>query len=77
MPSGTEIFTLAVIWYILRISVCGARLRWAMRADIEPTASEGGDPNDTYERWLGRVSGRAGWWRGFSLVGTSCRLERR
>ena len=45
----------------------GARLRWAARAADEPTATKGGDPSDTYKRWFGRVSGRAGWWRGSSL----------
>jgi len=49
----------------------GARLRWAARAADEPTATKGGDPSDTYKRWFGRVSGRAGWWRGSSLVGNS------
>src|SRR5882757_9939417 len=49
----------------------GARLRWAVRAEDEPTATERGDPSGTYKRWFGRVSGRAGWWRGSSLVGTS------
>src|ERR1700729_384496 len=51
----------------------GARLRWAVRADDEPTASEGGDPSGTYKRWFGRASGRAGWWRGSRLVSTSYR----
>ena len=49
----------------------GARFRWAARADDEPPATEGGDPSGTYKRWFGRVSGRAGWWRGSSLVGAS------
>ena len=49
----------------------GARLQWAVRADNEPTAIEGGDPSGTHKRWFGRVSGRTGWWRGCSLVGTS------
>jgi hypothetical protein len=49
----------------------GARLRWVARADNKPTAIEGGDPSGTHKRWFGRVSGRAGWWRGSSLVGTS------
>jgi hypothetical protein len=39
---------------------------------LEPAATKGGDPNDTYKRWFGCVSGRAGWGRGSSLVGTSC-----
>jgi hypothetical protein len=52
-------------------SVWGARLRWAARADDELTANEGGDPSGTYKRWFGRVSGRAGWWRGSSLVNAS------
>src|SRR5581483_579538 len=50
----------------------GARLRWAARAEYEPTATEGGDPSGTYKRWFGRASGRAGWHRGCPLVGTSC-----
>src|ERR1700677_1641691 len=69
--SHLEVFTRAAIEVILRTSIRGARLRWAARADDEPTASEGGDPSGTYKRWFGRVSGRAGWWRGSSLVGTS------
>jgi hypothetical protein len=66
-----EIFTGVAIEVILSLSIWGARLRWAARADDEPTATEGGDPSDTYKRWFDRVSGRAGWWRGSSLVGTS------
>src|SRR5690348_9835905 len=38
---------------------------------VEPTATEGGDPSGTYKRWFGCASGRAGWWRGSSLVGAS------
>jgi hypothetical protein len=72
-PWDLEIFTGAAIEVILSISIWGARLRWAARADDEPTATEGGDPSDTYKRWFGRVSGRVGWWRGSSLVGTSYR----
>jgi hypothetical protein len=41
--------------------VWGARLRWAARADEEPTATKGGDPSGIYKRWFGRVSGRDGW----------------
>src|SRR6266478_4106714 len=52
-------------------SIWGARLRWAARVDDELTATEGGDPSGTYKRWFGRVSGRAGWWRGSSLVDAS------
>jgi hypothetical protein len=44
---------------------------WAARADKEPTATEGGDPNGTYRRWFDRNSRRTGWLRGTSLVGTS------
>src|SRR5579859_561338 len=51
--------------------VWGARLRWAVRADEEPTATKGGDPSGTYKRWFGRVSGRDGWWRGSLLVNAS------
>jgi hypothetical protein len=51
--------------------VWGARLRWAARADEEPTATKGGDPSGTYKRWFGRVSGRDGWWRGSLLVNAS------
>jgi hypothetical protein len=50
------------------VLIWGARLRWAAGADNEPMATEGGDPSGTYKRWFGRVSGRAGWWRGSSLV---------
>ena len=49
----------------------GARLRWAARADVEPTAIKGGDPSGTHKRWFGRVSGRDGWWRGSLLVNAS------
>src|ERR1700689_158042 len=57
-----EIFTRATIEAILSVSGLGARLRWAARADVEPTATKGGDPSGTHKRWFGRVSGRDGWW---------------
>ena len=66
-----EIFTRATIEAILSVSGLGARLRWAARADVEPTAIKGGDPSGTYKRWFGRVSGRDGWWRGSLLVNAS------
>ena len=66
-----EIFTCTAIQIILGISIRGARLQWAARAEDEPTATEGGDPSGTYKRWFGRVSGRAGWRRDSPLVGTS------
>src|SRR5450432_3167266 len=69
--SHLEIFTGVAIEVILDLSFWGARLRWAARADNEPTATEGGDPSGTYKRWFGRVPGRAGWWRGSSLIGNS------
>ena len=47
-----EVFTFVAIEVILRLSIWGARLRWAARADNEPTATEGGDPSGTYNRWL-------------------------
>jgi hypothetical protein len=56
-----EIFTRAAIEVILRASSLSARLRWAARANEEPTATKGGDPSGTYKRWFGRVSGRDGW----------------
>jgi hypothetical protein len=71
MDTPLESFTRAAIDVILRTQFWGARLRWAARVDDEPAASEGGDPNGTYKRWFGRVSGRAGWWRGSSLVDAS------
>jgi hypothetical protein len=46
-----EIFTGGAIEGILRLLIWGARLRWAARADNEPTATEGGDPSGTYKRW--------------------------
>ena len=49
--SRLEIFTGVAIAVILRLSIWGARLRWAACADNEPTATEGGDPSGTYKRW--------------------------
>lgn len=57
----------ALVEVILRILIRGARLRWAVRANDEPMATEGGDPSDTHKRWFGRDSGMLGWWRGSSL----------
>ena len=70
---GLEVFTPGAISVILEgsgraASVGGTRLN-------QPTATKGGDPSGSYKRWFGRVSWRAGWWRGSSLVGTSCWLE--
>jgi hypothetical protein len=58
--SHLEIFTGVSIEVILGSLIGGARLRWAAGADNEPTATEGGDPSDTYKRWFGRVL-RARW----------------
>src|ERR1700733_3741830 len=69
--SDLAIFTRAAIEGILSVSSLGARLRWAARADEEPTATKGGDPSGTYKPWFGRVSGRDGWWRGSLLVDAS------
>ena len=68
---GLEISRRAAIRPIHGILFPGAWLRWAVRAEYEPTATKGGDPSGTYKRWFGRVSGRAGWHRGSPLVGTT------
>jgi|HubBroStandDraft_1064217.scaffolds.fasta_scaffold870490_1 hypothetical protein len=55
-----EFFTGVANGVILRPSIWGVRLRWAARADSEPTATEGGDPSGTFKRWFDRASRRAG-----------------
>ena len=66
-----EIFTRATIEAILSVSGLGRAASVGGTRRREPTATEGGDPSGTYKRWFGRVSRRAGWWRGSSLVRTS------